>query len=84
MKACIQLFGVSSPKSSTLPFLLFQAAVAEAVLRFNAGNKHPAASILQELGMNATSTGKMRTAEKVSQKSLKTPCILIMHLGHFE
>lgn len=65
MKACIQLFAVSSPKSSTSVFAV-QAAVAEAVLRFNAGNKHPAASILQELGMNATSTGKMRTAEKVS------------------
>lgn len=46
-----------------------QAAVAEAVLRFNAGNKHSAASILQELGMNATNTGKMRTAEKDKRRS---------------
>lgn len=46
-----------------------QAAVAEAVLCFNKVNKHSAIPILQELGMNVTSTGEKTTPEKDVSRS---------------
>ncbi|KAH7968668.1 hypothetical protein HPB52_010611 [Rhipicephalus sanguineus] len=41
-----------------------QAAVAEAVLRFNAGNEHAATAVLAELDVDITSTGSNRAKEK--------------------
>lgn len=47
-------------------FSLFavEAAVAEAVLRFNAGNEYAATAILQEMNMNVTDSGSKRAKEK--------------------
>lgn len=46
-----------------------EAAVAEAVLRFNTGNKHAATAILGEMNMNATVTNSKRAQEKDLRRS---------------
>ncbi|KAH7945931.1 hypothetical protein HPB49_017094 [Dermacentor silvarum] len=46
-----------------------QAAVAEAVLRFNAGNEYAAAAVLTQLDMNITPTGSSRAKEKDLRRS---------------
>ncbi|XP_049521739.1 uncharacterized protein LOC125944722 [Dermacentor silvarum] len=46
-----------------------QAAVAEAVLRFNAGNEYAAAAVLSQLDMNITPTGSSRAKEKDLRRS---------------
>lgn len=59
---------VAKEKHSSL--FAVEAAVAEAVLRFNTGNQHSAAAILGELNMNSPKPGSDRTAEKYLRRSL--------------
>ncbi|KAH7967733.1 hypothetical protein HPB52_002086 [Rhipicephalus sanguineus] len=49
-----------------------EAAVAEAVLRFNTGNLHSATAILDEMDMNATGTGSRRAREKDHRRSISS------------
>ncbi|KAH7939520.1 hypothetical protein HPB52_013481 [Rhipicephalus sanguineus] len=49
-----------------------EAAVAEAVLRFNTGNLHSATAILDEMDMNATGTGSRRAREKDHRRSMSS------------
>ncbi|KAH7956765.1 hypothetical protein HPB52_012550 [Rhipicephalus sanguineus] len=49
-----------------------EAAVAEAVLRFNTGNLHSTTAILDEMDMNATGIGSRRAREKDHQRSISS------------
>ncbi|XP_077493058.1 uncharacterized protein LOC144104115 [Amblyomma americanum] len=58
---------VSKEQHSSL--VAVQAAVAEAVLRFNTGNLHASSAILQQLDTNITSSGFQRVREKDLRRS---------------
>ncbi|KAH7954892.1 hypothetical protein HPB49_022588 [Dermacentor silvarum] len=57
----------SCPNHALCPAV--QAAVAEAVLRFNASNEYAAAAVLAQLDMNITPTGSSRAKEKDLRRS---------------
>ncbi|KAH7954497.1 hypothetical protein HPB49_019203 [Dermacentor silvarum] len=59
-----------APKDRHASLFTVQAAVAEAVLKFNAGNVKASASIMQELSLNPSSFCSDRMAEK-DQRRLK-------------
>lgn len=58
---------ISKEKHSSL--VAVEAAVAEAVLRFNTGNRHAAAAILAEINVNVTVTGSKRAQEEDLHRS---------------
>lgn len=49
-----------------------EAAVGEAVLRFNTGNLHSATAILGEMDMSVTGTGSKRAREKDNRRSISS------------
>lgn len=59
-----------APKEHHASLFAVEAAVAEAVLRFNTGNLNSATAILGEMDMNATSTGARRAREKDHRRSI--------------
>lgn len=53
-----------APKQRHASLFTVEAAVAEAVMRFNAGNRRTSAAILNELSLNPTAMSNKRMAEK--------------------
>ncbi|XP_077502161.1 uncharacterized protein LOC144113128 [Amblyomma americanum] len=60
-----------APKERHASLFTVEAAVAEAVMRFNAGSKRTSAAILQELGLNTNAMSAKRMREKDERREQK-------------
>lgn len=59
-----------APKEKHASLFALEAAVAEAVMRFNAGMAQASSQIMQELHLNQNCTGGQRAAEKDQPRSV--------------
>lgn len=63
-----------APKERHASLFAIEAAVAEAVLKFNAGNARSSTGILKELGLNPGNHSSKRMAEKDLRRSVASAC----------
>lgn len=63
-----------SPKRSHASLFTVEAAVAEAVMKFNSGNARTSAAILTELSLNASAQSEKRMLEKDLRRSRASVC----------
>lgn len=74
MSACTRWYGHLLQKERHASLFAIEAAVAEAVLKFNTGNARSSTGILKELGLNPGNHSSKRMAEKDQRCSVTSSC----------